>query len=511
MPWGWLRALKHADGTRFLADGLSRYGYLPNPKSPLALPVGFTVSAGARPYVGMTCAACHTRQLDVGGDSYRIDGGPALVDFQAFLTDIDDSVIAALASDAAFLDFATQVYGHAPSDREITELRADAASWSARTHLIISLSLSGLTGTSAWGVGRADAVQMIFNRLTGLGIGTPPNHVIAGNIQKADAPVRYPFLWNAPWETKTQWMAFAPNGNDISAMLRNMGQDIGVFSDFFPNKDTLLINYWPPNGNSMNVGNLNQIEGLVKQMDKPKWPWAYDKGLASAGRKIHLGKGECSGCHGDPGQAVRTLHTTQVFAVGTDTRQFRLLTRPAESGVIDGDLLFLSRLKPTDTALNVFTHAVGNTYLQSFFHGPSPAATLGFAADLAAPQRDLVVQRSMDLVDQASAANAPGYEARRLEGVWAAAPYLHNGSVATLADLLEPAANRAPDFLVGPEFDPKSVGLAKSQPRFSSRTVTTLDCGNPVSGNSRCGHEYPRKKPLTGPEKAALLEYLKTL
>lgn len=31
--------------------------------------------------MGMTCTACHTRQIEVAGIAYRIDGGPALVDF----------------------------------------------------------------------------------------------------------------------------------------------------------------------------------------------------------------------------------------------------------------------------------------------------------------------------------------------------------------------------------------------------------------------------------------------
>ncbi|VFT57754.1 Uncharacterised protein [Pseudomonas aeruginosa] len=67
-------------------DSLARYGYLPNPKAPAeGLPVGFTVAGtGARQMVGMTCSACHTRQIEVKGTAYRIDGGPAIVDFQAF-------------------------------------------------------------------------------------------------------------------------------------------------------------------------------------------------------------------------------------------------------------------------------------------------------------------------------------------------------------------------------------------------------------------------------------------
>ena len=70
-----------AEATRrapFLADGLDRYGYLSNEGSS-GLPVGFTVAGPEGSEIaGMTCAACHTRQIEVDGVAYRIDGGPAI-------------------------------------------------------------------------------------------------------------------------------------------------------------------------------------------------------------------------------------------------------------------------------------------------------------------------------------------------------------------------------------------------------------------------------------------------
>jgi hypothetical protein len=58
--------------------------------------------------------------------------------------------------------------------------------------------------STPWGPSRLDAVGMIFNRLTGLDIGTGPDRVIPDNIRGADAPVRYPFLWNSPTQDFTQ-------------------------------------------------------------------------------------------------------------------------------------------------------------------------------------------------------------------------------------------------------------------------------------------------------------------
>jgi hypothetical protein len=100
------------------------------------------------------------------------------------------------------------------------------------------------------------------------------------------------------------------------------------------------------------------------------------------------------------------------------------------------------------------------------------------------------------------------YESRVLQGIWATAPYLHNGSVPTLADLLKPATERPAAFQVGPAYDPVNVGLATDQTLFNY-TLKTTDCSDRNSGNSRCGHEFGTQ--LSPAEKRALLEYLKVL
>ncbi len=94
-----------------------------------------------------------------------------------------------------------------------------------------------------------------------------------------------------------------------------------------------------------------------------------------------------------------------------------------------------------------------------------------------------------------------------LEGIWAAAPYLHNGSVPTLAELLKPPAQRKTTFSLGAKYDIENLGLAETQdPSIPPRTVTGCDKLN--SGNSNCGHDFGTG--LSDPDKKALLEYLKT-
>ena len=94
-----------------------------------------------------------------------------------------------------------------------------------------------------------------------------------------------------------------------------------------------------------------------------------------------------------------------------------------------------------------------------------------------------------------------GYKSRPLNGVWATAPYLHNGSVPTLAELLKPPAQRVRTFHVGGEFDSEAVGVKDdpSKPLYDTS----------LPGNSNAGH--PFGVDLTPDQKRDLLEYLKSL
>jgi hypothetical protein len=114
---------------------------------------------------------------------------------------------------------------------------------------------------------------MIFNRLTGLDIGPPPTYMIPENIKPATAPVRYPFLWNAAIQDKTQWPGFADNGNNILGLARNLGEVYGVFGVFHPKKESwrlLGIDYL--HNNSANFQGLHALEDLVRKIGAPKWP-----------------------------------------------------------------------------------------------------------------------------------------------------------------------------------------------------------------------------------------------
>lgn len=533
VPWRWVSALKQANGAPFMADSLTRYGYLPNERSPTpGLPVGFLVAkekdGGS---LAVNCAACHTRQIEVEGKAYRIDGGPAIADLGAFWADLDAAVGRVLHDNAAFAEFAKSVNGPATTPDKDAALRRAVEAWFGQFHAITK---DGLLSAKPWGLGRMDAVGMIFNRVTGLDIGPPPSYILAENIKPADAPVRPPFLWNAPVQDRTQWPGFAENGTTTLALARNLGQVFGVFGVFHPKKDdTHPLGFDYVGDNSANFQGLLALEKLVEKIGPPKWPWAVDRKLAEEGEKIFWWKkdrGGCAECHGKWENPNGTWATpvTPLPEIGTDARELINLGRTVSTGTLAGASIpfLMDALKPTgEAAANVLGVSVRGAILQFYFPGVrvDPKlradlvdlfAKLDGALPLLKPMiRQEIKKKLMELrgaypQPATSVKPAPGYEARVLEGVWAAAPYLHNGSVPSLAELLKPARDRVGEFKVGPAYDPVNVGLAAAQTKFNY-TQKTTGCDDTKSGDSRCGHEFGTS--LAPDQKKALLEYLKTL
>jgi hypothetical protein len=534
MKYTWLKALKHPDGQPFLGDQLARYGYLPNPGNPDDLPVGFT-KAGA--FVGMNCAACHTRQISVAGQEYRVDGGPALVDAQSMFADFDKAFASVLATDASFQTFAQEVQP-SPTSTDVAQLKAEVKAWFLRYDTLIQHGLP----KQSWGPGRMDAVGMIFNRLTGLDIGPPPSFVIAENIKRADAPVRYPFLWNAAIQDMTQWPGFARNGSDILGLARNLGEVYGVFANFEPKKkwfSPLGIDYL--HNNSANFDGLGRLEGLIKKIGPPKFPWPTDPLLVAKGKAVFEATNSCASCHGIKPGETRFFNNktwlTPIQDVGTDSHEYDTMKWTSKTGVLEGkEIPFIApKLKPVDDAFNILTISVVGTILQksvpllvSSVEGLDEAnvdsltESVGvkmFAAPLSKARSNFELPSELkDLknafnknAQPAATANPPQdsfrYESRVMEGIWATAPYLHNGSVPTLEDLLKPAAQRPQSFKIGPNYDIDKVGMAAVQTKFGDQTLTIVPDRN--SGNSNVGHEFGTT--LSAEDKKALLEYLKTL
>jgi hypothetical protein len=96
------------------------------------------------------------------------------------------------------------------------------------------------------------------------------------------------------------------------------------------------------------------------------------------------------------------------------------------------------------------------------------------------------------------------YKARPLNGIWATAPFLHNGSVPNLTELLKTPEQRVTTFCVGnSRYDPVNVGYETACEGRHFLVDTRL------SGNRNIGHNYGTD--LSDAEKLALIEYLKSL
>lgn len=94
-----------------------------------------------------------------------------------------------------------------------------------------------------------------------------------------------------------------------------------------------------------------------------------------------------------------------------------------------------------------------------------------------------------------------GYVNLPLDGIWARGPYLHNGSVPSLRDLLSPSKERPKRFFRGcTNLDLDAVGF---------QCATGFEFDTTLTGNSNSGHDYGTSLPAQ--EKLALLEYLKSL
>ncbi len=159
-------------------------------------------------------------------------------------------------------------------------------------------------------------------------------------------------------------------------------------------------------------------------------------------------------------------------------------------------------------------HTYPNRRVTSEQMGVDPERALAMIPEMVDPVRQYGYAELIKIDAQ------PAYIAPPLDGIWATAPYLHNGSIPSLWHLLQEESNRPTVFYRGfSEFDPKHVGNAceetaphecgmdAAQKKHDPRLIFRFDTSK--SGNWNRGHRAGTTLPAE--EKDALLEYLKTL
>lgn len=480
------------------------------------------------PWLGLNCSACHTNEIAYSGKRIRVEGAPTLADFETFLRDLGAAVKATLADPERFERFATRVIGPEITAGEKARLKDAATLWSQRFEALQALNAPILEP----GYGRLDAFGHIFNKVSFVS-GAP---VPTGN--PSDAPVSYPFLWNVPQHEAVQWNGIAEKrevaGYDIGALGRNAGEVIGVFADVDSRRETYLKGYT----SSVDVEGLSRLEKQLRRLKPPAWPaslfGALDPALVSRGRTVYREQG-CQTCHQllsrDDLETRIPLKRSPLKEAGTDIwMACNAFANRAASGNLESvpvgylDPIFAARLQKVDgSAAQLETLVAGvlvnkkrdilaeiGKELLDIQAAPEPGVMLFEALGPEARRRQEKA-RKRALCETSDAAML-GYKARPLNGIWATAPFLHNGSVPTLHDLLLPPDQRPKRFFVGSrEFDPEKVGFVTAPGPtngFEFRVVD--DGGTPIEGNSNLGHDYGNAG-LGEADRRALIEYLKSL
>lgn len=578
--------------------------------NPEALPLGFVKDTyRSKDYIGFTCAACHTAQINYGDVAIRIDGGPAMSDMDRFIVDLQKALENTYTTPTKLSDFAQRVIkrGNYDSEAEVKSALLDATTNLKLYNTINHSKLEyGHARLDAFGriynrvlqhVLSRDKLEMVLNRhlpseivqqvmadVKGDIVGQKQMDSAFLNLErlmseakqssdfgtlrtllrirddifiKAEAPVSYPFLWDIAQHDFVQWNGVVANAG-VGPLGRNTGEVMGVFATLdwyeYDEKPSWLrrkidslvggqanghfINF----ANSADMQNLKELEQQIFDLNSPKWPETVlgklDQAKITAGKK-HYDK-YCLSCHAvfddttDPNRRVIAVMNALDTVKTDDKAAVDAVAATGYSGILENNYTSSSAgqvlLEERMPVAAILTSATKNVVATPDDEGSKVVAFIQWARNLIASASDNPIEATIKRGDYEPATTAQpwqdlfAYKGRPLNGIWATAPYLHNGSVPTLYDLLLPKKQvgdpedgeyRPDSFYVGSrELDAQKVGFV-SDDQQGSEFLTHL------YGNGNQGHEYAAGRtpqadgtmlPALNPtQRAELLEYLKSL
>jgi hypothetical protein len=524
IPYDWFMALEQPClslfGCDLFADKtyLARFGFLSSRTdsklNPDGLPVGFARQEDfydpetntTYPVVGLTCAACHTGELHYGKYAVRVDGAPAMIEVTEFQRAMLLAVGFTQKIPFRYGRFEKRVLGPYATQDQRTVLKRSFTKFidSAQFELDNAGPGKGIYDNQA-GFNRTDALTRIGNQVFAVDMHN------AANFVPANAPVRFPQVWDASWFTWVQY-----NSSISDPLVRNVGEGLGVRA-----AAKLYGADAQDFGNSVHIAGMKELEWLLsgpapyQGLRPPNWPSVFpaldDKKVAQGAELYKL---HCASCHLPPAEELaadlqkpqpifwRENSQKKRFLIVKDVKQSFVGTDPHEAIDFMNRTVDSGDLGKGRVSAGVGLELVTNGIVNKFFDKMKLT-----------PEQQIEWRGYRDPHDPPVRAE-PTYKARPLTGIWAVSPYLHNGSVPNLYALLSPQSERPDKFWTGSkQFDPVKVGHETSE--FEG--AYHYDVTKP--GNSNHGHEFkdgPRGNGVVGPalspaDRFAIIEYLKSL
>jgi hypothetical protein len=504
MPYRWFLALEQPWNDKSFRDDahIESFRYVPdaaNKFNPDGLPVGFTKGRGkdGREWFGLSCAACHTGQFTYRGKTVRVDGGTTLADALGFQSELVVALKATLGRPEKFERFARHVLGPKHTPEQAKTLKSEV-----REHL---RHMSDWEATSRpahpGGYGVWDALGILLNAINGTAPGVPDNYRVP------HTPVSYPSIWDTNRYDRLLWNAAVQ-----SVTLRQVGEVIIVFGR--------AKAHAAPDGkltfeSSADLKALQKVYDYTSRLTPPAWPeevlGKIDRNLAKRGAEIYEQQG-CAKCHplapyptveAKPGgRKLIKVTATPLKEVGTDPLYAEYFVKrtavPATiAPIFKGTMFEGDEQVPAAILFLATLTRITESDLKRAAETPEERQAL--LGDRPLPQLPKDKAELGQLVNSLLV-----YKATPLAGVWATAPYLHNGSVPNLYELLLPPEKRTKVFYTGDrEFDPKNVGYRSGPFEGGYKYDTRLP------GYSNRGHTYGTT--LNDEDRWALVEFLKTL
>jgi hypothetical protein len=490
VPYDYFLILEQADSQElFRSDtNIESLRYTPIPKSkwnPDGMPAGFSKNhdpIGNGEWMALSCAGCHSSKIAYKGTSMVINGAATMGDFQGLMSGLEKAMLATLKQNDKFKRFAKKLLKTDYNADTSKRLHADLV---IKTNKIVYFNHSNRT-PSKYGFGRVDAFAYAYNNIGVTFLGIPENHV------PGVAPANYNFIWGTAQSDVLQWNGSAPNRSLVAPLFRVLGDVWGGGG-----MANLHSGVWPPGYESTaNFAGLGNMLTWVRDLQSPKWPESIlpkiDNAKSARGRELY--EQHCVACHQltltradqmKPYNAVMVPQTD----VGTDRAELVLIEESVQkTGRLEGTkMLYIAGEKfgPETPAKNLLNITSIGTMLRH------PLETV---------RQSL---RDYSKVKGGMTKNLYQYKARPLTGIWATSPFLHNGSVPNLYQLLLPSDQRVEVFYTGNrEFDPVKVG------QISAKGNGLFKYDTKLYGNDNAGHEYGTS--LNDQQRFELIEFMKT-